>query len=185
MMDMPEEKTVARVSASHTGFSPRVHVWILVGKANSRKSSTIRALTGHHRESALEIARVDGQIMPFYTIIKPLNELEGPPSPSEVTDYLVQAASEIMSGSENVEVVSQRINLLVALTMNGPTPGKSVADYLNAFVAAGWHMESVVTLGEPTPAWIKSYGAPYADVSLLNAPNNAIAHDIRQLWGWL
>ncbi len=184
-MELPAEKTAARVSPSLTGYAPRVHVWVLIGKANSRKSSTIRALTGQHRESALEIARTDGQIISLYTIIKPLNELDGPPAPSEVMDYLVQAAAEIMAGSEKVEVVPQRINLLVTLTLNGPTPGKAVADYLNAFAAAGWAMESIVTLGEETPDWVKSYGAPYANIPAIYEPTNAIAHDIRQLWGWL
>jgi hypothetical protein len=58
-------------------------------------------------------------------------------------------------------------------------------DYLSEFCRAGGKIESIVTLGQPTPDWVPALGSPYGQIVESGLPTNAMAERIRAMWGWV
>jgi len=79
-----------------------------------------------------------------------------------------------------------RQNLILAFRLRFGPKGRRPEDYVKALVEAGGTIESIVTLGETHRIWAIQVGAPYAHIlDTATTPTNAIAHRVRQFWGWL
>lgn len=152
------------------------HVWTLIGGAKCRKESTIRALTGVARGNDIEVRLANGQTLPLWAHVVALNG-EGRPDADAWAKTL--ADDRVNAGAH------ARLNLLVSLLLDPKlAPNFQAEAYLERMAAAGCTLESIVTLGQPTPAWVLAFGVPFADIRDVAMPTNAIAAEVRALWGW-
>ena len=172
-----------------TGKSP-LHAWLLIGTENTRKGSTIRAMTGVAREKDTEVGLASGQIMRLWTKVMSINEAEATrrdrgedhESPGEWVKSCM--LSQSISDDETTPVFPRK-NILVAFRdeIDG-WPDLSARHYLNALASHGATIEGIVTLGARTAHWAKLYGAPYSDVQDVSVPTNLIAVQVRECWSW-
>jgi len=153
-----------------------IHVWSLIGGVNTRKGSTIHALTGMSRErnTPFEICLVNGQYLRMNPKVMPINE---GPNTLPAIDW----AEEVIANSHQL-----RTNMLISLREddNFPDERKPHA-YIGTLIARGAHIESIITLGDQTPEWVKDIGAPYGHIlGSASMPANEIAQRVRNFWGW-
>src|SRR5882672_6144705 len=147
-------------------------VYVILGNANTRKSSTARALTGVAQRKSVTVTTNTGNIEIFVQISS-LQESEIQPA-----DFIAEMAS---GGHENILVtlwVSQRVTLSYTYP-----PG---IDYLQAFIADGWVIAHVVVLGAPT---LNGAPAGTATANFVSdsrtTPVNSITAQVRNWWGWV
>src|ERR1700693_6083438 len=101
-----------------------VHLWALIGVQNSRKGSTIRALTGVARTKEFEVMLSNGQTLRIRTAVASINEPDDAPSADDWT-------ASLCSGNE-------RRNHLTAFRIDeNYDRGYWPEDYLRAFNSAG------------------------------------------------
>jgi hypothetical protein len=148
------------------------NVYVILANANTRKSSTARALTGVAQRKCVTVATNSGDIDVFVQISS-LQESKIMPA-----DFI----AEIVSGRyQNVLVtlwVSQRV------TSGGAYPAG--VNYLQAFVAAGWTIEQIVVLGTSTFAGVAAGMPPPRFVpDSHTTPLNLIASHVRGWWQWV
>lgn len=144
-------------------------VYAILGDANTRKSSTTRALTGVYRRRVLTVATRRGNI-DIFVQTSSLQEYEISP----------QAFMDNMNNAGHLQIL---VNLWISPAQNFPA-GNS---YLRDFVNAGWTIEQIVILGSnPIDAELP-IGSPIP----LHIPNstvmpaNQIACQVRENWNWL
>ena len=153
------------------------HIWTLIGAQNSRKESTIRALTGVARGNDIEVRLASGQCLPLWTQVRSLNDADGAPD--------ADAWMKTLQSDQSNAGAHARSNLLISFRLDPElNPTYTAQAYLERMAAAGCVLESIVTLGQPTPPWVPGLGAPYADIRDVSVPTNAIAAEVRKLWGW-
>ena len=146
--------------------------YVILGNANTRKSSTVRALTGVAQRKSITVATNAGNLEIFVQISS-LQESEIQPA-----NFIAEMNS---GGHENILVplwVSERVT-------SSDTYPRGI-DYLQAFIDDGWTIAHVVVLGASTLP-----GAPIGTPSPNFLPNsrttpvNSIAAQVRGWWGWV
>ena len=115
----------------------------------------------------------DGQVIRCWTQIVSLNENRDETAREWVSSCFAPQPNR------PPDVVVARYNVLVAIRLDIDVPGYRVTDYLNELTLADAKIESIVTLGERTPADIYAYGVPCADILDVTVPTNWIAHQVR------
>jgi len=149
------------------------HVWTLIGRQNTRKGSTIRALSGIDRDKDVEIMLCSKQQIRIRVRVSSVNEkLDAPTADDWIRDL------EQQPGNSGI-----RRNMLIAVRLGRGQPHEAET-YLQAMAAAGYDLQSIVILGEPTPDWAKALGAPFSDIQDVSVPTNEIARQVRTMWGW-
>ena len=149
------------------------NVYVVLGEANARKSSTARTLTGVPQRKCVTVATNSGDI-DIFVQISSLQESKITPD-----DFINEMTS---GGYDNVLVtlwISQRF------TSTGVYPAG--VDYLHAFVAAGWNIAQIVVLGTSTlpSALPASAPSPNFIPNSWSTPVNQIASQVRAWWGWV
>lgn len=157
-----------------------IHCWVLLGDQGTRKGSVIRSLTGIPREQHCEVMLDNGQYLRLWAAVMSANEPQNAP---DANDWVADCAAPPVPAGQPA-IVASRINILAAFRLNHGAAGHRAVDYLNALATAGAVIESIVTLGQTTPPWVPSYGAPYAHVLDVSVPTNEIAAHVRRFWGW-
>ena len=148
-------------------------VYAILGEDNTRKSSTIRALSGAGQHRPMDIQTRAGMIS-VYIQISALQESMIQP----------QAFVQLVAAGRypNVLVASR----IAPLRKRGQLFSSGVA-YLAAFAAAGWAFHQIVLLGTTTPpaglprATLPPFPVPQAAI----IPANQIAAALRATWSWL
>ena len=155
------------------------NLFIVLGNENTRKSSTIRALTGIYRESNYLIETHPGNMMVFA-------------KSSSLQESKIQPMDFIHRiNTENFD------NVLTALWIHDyiytdPATGQQIRyptgiEYVRDFLTANWHIQQIVVLGTnglpnplpagcPTPNYVPNSAAKAA---------NEISSDVRRWWNWL
>jgi hypothetical protein len=167
-------------------FMPNVYA--ILGDSNTRKSSTVRALTGVSQwQSDWEVARTlpTGNI-DVYVQIKALqedniNEQEFVRKIAEHDQVLIKLGRPPVS------------DILIPLRISAVNGFHDGAVYLQHFARAGWNIMPIVfVLGAaalPTaslPAGVRAHRISYLTrMPPTMPPANKIASDIRGLWSWL
>jgi len=147
--------------------------WAVVGAANSRKSSTIRALTGAFSSGRVWDVNVHGRKADVYI------ETSAPQEQPQKTPAMIVA---------NVNS-TKAAHLLIALRHVGVKGMMHDADdYISYFVAAGWICRGIlIASSEPPSAPLATKYPPLIDyapnLSGPFAPSNAIADVVRSKWG--
>ena len=159
----------------HTASAAAVpNVWIIQGGPNTRKSSVIRCLTGLARRNQNPydiqlLPRVGGGYIPVYVVVSALQE----PAPAQTPQQFVAFITQ-----------HRHMNVLVCLRIQGtPHCQYDAVEYHREFVAAGWNIQDVVTLG-PYPGSPPAAPQNVAFPAAPNAPANSIARRIRTRWQW-
>ena len=149
------------------------NVYVILGDSNTRKSSTMRALTGVRRQSdSWEIANGAGGVDIFYIRTMSLQEAGITP--------------QVFVETINRLVIS---NVFISLRINPSTKAFRIypagADYLHAFKRANWNVKPLFVLdrlalpsGLPTVIQARLISNSHA------RPANIIASIIRGLWNW-
>lgn len=175
---MPPPLPLASAEASAKEEPKRMshHIWTLIGGAKCRKESTIRALTGVARGNDIEVRLTSGQTLPLWAHVQALNGAGRPDADAWVKTLADDRAN---AGAH------ARLNLLISFLLDPAlAPNFQARAYLEKMAAAGCVLESIVTLGQPTPAWVLAFGVPFGDVRDIAQPTNAIAARVRALWDW-
>lgn len=147
-------------------------VFIVVGHSGSRKSSTIRALTGAGHPKVLQVQQINGEILDIYV------------HPASLQEQRISPADFIA----HVEELNDNPDVLVALrtknSQNQEFP--NVNEYASQFVQAGWQITGVASLhGGPGYPIIEDAPAPIQIDDSENRAANGIASIIRGQWNWL
>jgi len=143
-------------------------VWIIMGDSNTKKSATIRALTGAFRKNHYDISTTKGILRNVYIEIRSLQEAKIEPK-------------EFISKHNNDKFI------LLSLWINSSNRYPDGIDYINEFIRNRWIIKEIVVLGR------NQNNMPYklpTNVSVryipnTNIPANKIAHEIRNWWNWL
>ena len=146
-------------------------IWLLVGEANTRKSSTVRSLLGLGKTGVVEVEFLSGAVLPIWGAIRAAQE--HPLSPTELLAVL----------NENVSTVP---NVLLPLRYDPAKRQPSAEVYVKALLKDGWIVRYVVSFGEPARSWLKTSGLPYIEVpKSTSTPCNTVAAHVRATFGWL
>jgi hypothetical protein len=145
------------------------NVFVVLGDPDTRKSATIRALTGAYRRRGWEVATQAGNLDIFVQI-------------SSLQESRI-APQNFVTQNENWT------NILVCLWVSSGNGQPDGLQYIRTFINNGWTISQIVVLGAgannlpyrlptglPNPLFIPNSGA---------TPANQIAHQIRGQWGWL
>lgn len=151
---------------------PRVYA--IVGHANSRKSSVIRALSGVAQRGIFQVLTIGGEVDVFVSV-RALQEQKE--MPAAFIDCVKQ-------GDCDTIVVPLRIDARTTRSAGLTYP--SGGDYIEAFLSSGWTVAAIEVLGVaqlpwaipqvcPTPTF-----TPHSDAQA----TNYTASQIRARWGW-
>ena len=147
-------------------------VYIIMGDPNTKKSATVRALTGIYNKNVWEIETVGGSAFRMFIQVSSLQESGILPG-----DFVTSIGS-----------ISGITAVLVTLWIdrnpyNGCPDGRT---YISQFLGAGWTIREIVVLGRGSlPYSLPAGSPPPLHISNISRPANAIAHDIRNRWEWL
>jgi hypothetical protein len=145
-------------------------VFIVVGNSKSRKSSTIRALTGAGHPKVLQVRQNNGDILDIY--IHPASLQEDKKTPEE----FIQKVNESYHAA----------NVLVALRLNASNNGNfpNALGYINRFLE-DWNVFRIVLLGLGELRLTHELQPGFFHIqNPQDLPANEIAHVIRDRWGW-
>lgn len=142
-------------------------VWVILGDAQARKSSTIRALTGVYNSAEQDIQSTTRRLSMVWVQVPSLQEAK-----------ISRTAFQIKQGSRNYILLNLRINSM--------TIYPDGLAYIQYFISQNWNIQEVVVMGRNTlpytlPAGVPTHFIPNSSTT----PANENAHDIRQQWGWL
>lgn len=145
-------------------------IFVVIGDANSRKSYTIRALTGAYNKGFYDIGLQNNNILNVYVHISSLQESRISPQ-QFVTDLNTVGYSYV----------------LVSLWIRSGHGQPDGLTYLNAFISAGWNVQDIVVLGTPQLPYAlpTSVPTPAFIPNSVGLPANNIASQIRGTWNWL
>ena len=156
-------------------------VYVIMGVHNTRKSSTIRSLTGVAKQSVYNVALEDGKEIPI--LIFPQALQEGKISPDEFI-------KEVKNQLKNKKFET----ILIALRLTGIKKCLNGIDYLETFKNEKWEIaEPLVLLGKLLRKKDKENLKKMEEHSLkiyrieesFKMASNKIASKIRELWGWM
>jgi hypothetical protein len=171
-------------------MSSKVNIWVIVGEGDAGKSTTVRALTGARDQELFSIAAAGGGIIPN-TFIMPTSLQEFGVLPADFISRVAgnywqrKGAGPVQPGEFPFGMPFD--NVLLSLRENAMNGCPAANDYLAAFAAAGWHVQSpIINLAMSGP----SYRAPAPHITLdvdggPGVPANRKASAIRAAWGWL
>jgi len=146
-------------------------VYVILGNGNTRKSSTIRALTGvAGRQVQFNVARLNQPIIPVFVSAAALQEKNQGP----------QAFIQLINGKDYQHA-------LIALRDRPANHQPAGADYVTAFMQAGWGIAQTVLLGAQALRYPLPQGAPIPQSIPTSAsmPANQIASIVRSWWYWV
>lgn len=144
-------------------------VYVIAGNTQTRKSSSIRALTGVWGRRTTQVRTREGADISIYVQIQSLEE-EG----IDANQFILRVE----------QAQPHATHVLVPVRVGG------AIDHIDAFREHGWNMADVVVFGQTWPV-----GGRWADLTVdfhpslamphtANVPANDTAHRLRSRWGW-
>ena len=153
---------------------PRLHV--IVGDANTRKSSLLRCLTGvvggRSANQLMDVLLSSGSIVQVFCTTSALQESLDPKQPQRfIADVLA------------MKPVPTDVAITLRLKNRASYPAATA--YFAAFASAGWSVSSVALLGSasstPVPVGARAVSIPAS----MTQPTNESAASVRKVWGWV
>lgn len=143
------------------------NVYILIGDSNTKKSSTVRALTGAYKKGKWQIETRNG-MADFYIQISALQESQ-------------------ISPKEFIRTIrsSGRRNLLLTLRIQRFRSQPDALGYMKQFKDAGWRIRDIIVLGAKRTEL--PFSLPFNCDCIVKSRKmtaNSIANDIRHRWKW-
>jgi hypothetical protein len=161
-------------------FMPNVYA--ILGESNTRKSSTVRALTGAGQlQEAWRVAMtLPPSNIEVYVQIRSLQEGNGI-TPMAFTDRITELNKWRAAHPLKFAPVT---NILIPLRISAFNNCPDGTDYLNHFASVGWNIiRPIVVLG--AAALPTAFPAHHPVPGSATMPANGIASQIRPLWNWL
>ncbi|MGG1400174.1 hypothetical protein ABE288_20480 [Bacillus salipaludis] len=149
------------------------NLYVIIGEQNTRKSSTVRALSGFHQ-------RGSNQTKPHYIALTNGN----------TEDFYIEPTSlqeKRINSKDLINKAKHYNNALICLRENSFNNLPDYYSYLNDFITAGWNIKGLAVLGASN----LQKGIPISSISpiyetnTINIASNEIAHRIRNSWNWL
>jgi hypothetical protein len=161
-------------------FMPNVYA--ILGDSNTRKSSTVRALTGapmQHNPWSVATTPPTGNIE-VYVQIKALQE-------DNINEEQFVGKIAEVDQYHNKLGLRPVHNILIPLRISAVNGFHDGTVYLQYFAQAGWNIHQIVVLGTTTLLSPLPAGAPAPNQIPYSTtmPANQIASYIRGWWGWL
>ncbi len=153
-----------------------MRVYVIMGVGSTRKSSTIRALTGIAVCNVFDVAMSDGEEIPMLVCPQALQEAKKSPENffKEVTKRLKKKNFDSM---------------LIALRGKGIKKFPDGIYYLKEFRGKGWEIVSpLILLGKEKLENLKLEENGFQIHQIKNSremASNKIAARIRKIWGWM
>lgn len=143
--------------------------YVIVGDANTRKSSVLRSLTGCFNRSNRDVILAGGNVLQIYARVSSLQE-----SKTEPQDFI----NEVLATGQSSVIFC----LWPHANPKDPALYPNAHSYISAFTQAGWRFQASAVLGAstfqpatPRPAYFS--GVP-------SQPINLAAQAVRQHFGW-
>lgn len=161
---------------------PRLH--IIIGDADTRKSSLMRCLTGvsggRSANQNMDIALTNGTIIRVHCTTSALQESLNPRTPAQFI-----AEVQGMSPAPTDIAITLRVRARGSARTGGPYPNATT--YLSAFSQVNWPVANVALLGSAACALQPLAAGPNIAVvpNSPYRPTNETAAQVRQVWGWL
>ena len=151
-----------------------MQAYVIIGRANARKSSVIRSLVGIDKSGLRDIASVNGRTLKIYASVSSLQE--SPKTPQAFLDEV---------GSKSCEAVV--FCLWPQARPKSPSLHPDALSYLRFFQSAGWNIQRVAVLGgdtapDPYSALVPGVVQPFPDSRV--DPINITAESVRTHFGW-
>jgi hypothetical protein len=144
--------------------------FIVVGNANTRKSSVVRSLSGCFNRSVRDIQPVGGAApLRVYARVGSLQETR-------------KSAEEFMAEVERMRCAAVLCCLLPSADPNHPLLYPEAQDYITRFKAAGWRIRSIAVLGQNGGGLRSPNLRQFPLASTL--PINLTARAVRLHFGW-
>lgn len=152
-----------------------VNVYIILGEANMKKSSTMRCLSGVDREKVYKIQHANGNIRNTFVKISAIQEAN-----FTETEFTTHVAAK------------QYEDIFICLRINGfihpksQRPLKSAVDYINHFRSIGWNVIKIVDFQDSNS--IISLGNITPTLTIMNTKQktaNNIASTVRNYFNWI
>lgn len=141
-------------------------IYLILGDGETKKSSTIRALTGIHKHDKWKIETNHG-IIDIYVQIQSLQECN-----ADLATF--------------IEDIKEFEYALVPLRVSGTSKQNNGLEYIKTFIENGLEIVQIVLLGiKELPYKLPpNLPKPLPIEDSENIPSNKIAHLIRNQWGW-
>lgn len=156
--------------AAHPVENPAMDAFVIIGNANTRKSSVVRSLTGCFNRSLRDIEPASGApVRRVYARAGALQPARTPPA-----DFVAEASAKRCD------------TVLVCLTPeSSPIDPHALPDagsYLAQFRAAGWDVKAIAVLGQ-NDGGVRSPNLQHFPQAPRH-PINVTAQAVRQHFGW-
>jgi len=146
-----------------------LNIFIIMGDRNTRKSATIRALTGAFQRKVYQVATQMGNI-DIFVQISSLQESRISPQKfiKEIEEYNCP-------------------NVLVSLWISQGNGQPDGLTYIREFLNRGWNIQQIVVLGVNNLPYNLPQNTPSPNYipNSRDLPANQIASQIREWWQWL
>lgn len=152
-----------------------VNLFIIIGDDNSRKSSTIRALTGAFRSKRYDIQIKDKGVLDFYIQISALQEAH------KLANKLIADIKEY--GCHNV-ILPLRIDPVNYNGLKYP----NAEQYIDQLLKEKWAIKTVLFIKERFNDQLRRRFSNYADKVINDTektPSNKLASILRREWNWI
>ena len=144
-----------------------VNLFLLMGESNTRKSSSVRSLTGIGKLRECNIELAGGKEIAVFTMIQALQE-------------------KGVSPAKFIQMI-KRGNYSNVLTPLRIRPAKGNPDwkkYIEYFLAEGWHINPIFVLGADSLPYQLSSKIVTRFIRNPQRPNSQNAKEIKKVWGW-
>lgn len=176
--------------------------WVLIGDANTKKSSVVRGLTGIGKSQTLvEVQEISGlriKLKSFLTSLQE-NEIDEDKMIDEIYGEYGDRADIFSSvsgldrdddggGYTNYPIIYQK-NALVTLRYDPVVHNGKIYNsgllYVQRLVQESFEIKAIVSLGKIARPWIRCSGIPYASiVGVVDMPGSMVASQVRDFFGW-
>lgn len=143
--------------------------YVIIGDANTRKSSVLRSLTGCFNRSNRDIQLLGGSILRIYARVSSLQESE-----TEPKDFIKEA---LATGQSSVVFC-----LWPHANPKDPVLYPAAHSYIAEFTRTGWTFQASAVLGSSTVMPATPRPAHFPRVP--SQPINAAAQAVRSHFGW-
>ena len=157
-------------------------IYLILGAANTRKSSLVRCLIGTDNPATqVEVRTVTG--LDF--------RIRGLIGAGQERGLMPQDWVREIEGHEHWYGAFPSVCNIIATLRYGAESVRGVMcppgeEYVDVLIKAGWHVKAIVSLGEPARDWVRVSGLPNIAIPhSASMPSNAIAASVRGALGWL
>ncbi len=143
--------------------------YVIIGNANTRKSSVLRSLTGCFNRSIRQIQPATGAVLDVYARVSSLQESETTPNDfvKEVTGANVPCVAFCLWPHPNPK---------------DPAAYPDAQAYIKTFIAAGWQIKRCAVIGVSNVSNLGVQVQHFTGVPAL--PINRGAEQVRKYFGW-